>query len=59
MVARLRRELGDDARVIATGGMASVIAPETTIIEEVDDGLMLDGLRLVYELNAPSRRVGD
>ncbi len=59
MVARLRRELGDDARVIATGGMASVIAPETTIIEEVDDGLMLDGLRLVYELNAPRAQVGD
>jgi hypothetical protein len=39
--------------------MANVIAPETTIIEEVDDGLMLDGLRLVYELNAPRAQVGD
>jgi type III pantothenate kinase len=59
MVARLRKELGADARVIATGGMADVIAPETTIIEEVDDGLMLDGLRLVHELNAPRAKVGD
>lgn len=59
MVARFRRELGGHARVIATGGMAGVIAPETTIIEEVDDALMLDGLRLVYDLNAARSGPGD
>jgi len=59
MVARFRKELGGTARVIATGGMASVIAPETAIIEEVDDGLMLDGLRLVYDLNAARGGPGD
>ncbi len=51
MVARMRKELGDRARVIATGGLAHVIAPETRVIERVDDGLMLEGLRLIYELN--------
>ena len=59
MVARLRTELGGKARVIATGGMASVIAPETTIIEEVDDALMLDGLRIVYDLNTVRPGPGD
>jgi len=51
MVARLRKELGDSARVIATGGLAGLIASETRVIEFVDDGLMLEGLRLIYELN--------
>ena len=51
MVTRLRKELGADARVIATGGLASLIASETRVIEQVDDRLMLEGLRLIYELN--------
>jgi type III pantothenate kinase len=52
MVARIRKELGQQARVIATGGFAGLIAAETPVIELVDDRLMLDGLRLIYELNA-------
>lgn len=51
MVARLRAELGGNARVIATGGLADLIASETKVIEVVDDRLMLEGLRLIYELN--------
>jgi type III pantothenate kinase len=51
MVARIRKELGQQARVIATGGFAGLIAAETPVIELVDDRLMLDGLRLIYELN--------
>ena len=51
MVARIRKELGDNARVIATGGLAELIASETKVIEHVDDRLMLEGLRLIYELN--------
>ncbi|HYM49004.1 MAG TPA: type III pantothenate kinase [Candidatus Limnocylindrales bacterium] len=52
MVARLRKELGQEARVIATGGFAHLIAGLTTAIQEVDDRLMLEGLRLVYQLNS-------
>jgi type III pantothenate kinase len=37
--------------VIATGGFASLLAPESECIEEVDEFLTLDGLRLVYERN--------
>lgn len=51
MVARFRVELGPDMRVIATGGLAEVIARETKVIESVDPWLTLKGLRLIYELN--------
>jgi type III pantothenate kinase len=51
MVARLRQELGGQARVIATGGYAHLIAGLTGAIQEVDDRLMLEGLRLIHELN--------
>jgi type III pantothenate kinase len=39
--------------VIATGGLAEVIAPETDAIEFTDLQLTLKGLRLIYELNNP------
>ena len=52
IVARIRAELGaPDARVIATGGLAELIAPHSASIELVDPFLTLDGLRLVWELN--------
>jgi type III pantothenate kinase len=51
MVARFRAELGDDMRVIATGGLAETIARETEVIQAVDPWLTLKGLRIVWELN--------
>jgi len=42
------------ARVIATGGLASLIAPECPEIEEVCPTLTLDGLKLLYTLNQPA-----
>jgi len=51
MVRRMRKELGEDARVIATGGLASLIASETETIERVEPFLTLEGLRLIYERN--------
>jgi type III pantothenate kinase len=51
MVARIRKELGTNARVIATGGYAGLIAAETPVIEHVDQRLMLEGLRLIHEMN--------
>jgi type III pantothenate kinase len=49
---RLAEELGEEARTIATGGLAAVIAPQCETIDEVDPLLTLKGLRLIHELNA-------
>jgi type III pantothenate kinase len=53
IVRRMRAELdgGDRAACIATGGMAEIIAAETTVIERVDPDLTLQGLRLIWERN--------
>lgn len=51
MVARFRRELGDSTKVIATGGLAELIARETNVIEIIAPWLTLDGLRLIWEMN--------
>jgi type III pantothenate kinase len=51
IVERMRGELGDTARAIATGGLASLIAPHSKTIEKVDPLLTLDGLRLVWDRN--------
>ncbi len=48
---RLKAELDYPCRVVATGGLAPLIAPETDSIEYVDEHLTLTGLRLVYERN--------
>jgi type III pantothenate kinase len=52
IVERIRGELGADARAIATGGLAELVAPHSSAIEAVDPFLTLEGLRLVAELNA-------
>lgn len=51
MVARFRAELGGDMKVVATGGLAEVVAKETKVIEIIAPWLTLEGLRLIWEMN--------
>ena len=51
IVSRMRRELDMSARVVATGGLAVVIAPATKAIDVVEPMLTLEGLRIIYERN--------
>ena len=51
LVARFRKELGEPAKVVATGGLAEIIAKEAPIIDIVDPNLTLVGLRIIHELN--------
>jgi type III pantothenate kinase len=51
MVERIRREVGWDARCIATGGLASLIASDSQAIEETDEMLTLQGLKILFERN--------
>ncbi|MBP7078813.1 MAG: Type III pantothenate kinase [Synergistetes bacterium ADurb.Bin155] len=49
LVERIRDELGEEAKAIATGGQADIIAPISRSISAVEPWLTLEGLRLVYE----------
>lgn len=49
LVRRIRQELGEDARVVATGGLASFIRNFSETIDIVDSQLTLDGLRLIWQ----------
>jgi type III pantothenate kinase len=51
IVGRMRAELGDTAPVVATGGLAELIAPHSETIGRVDPLLTLEGLRLIWALN--------
>ena len=51
MVARFRRQLGDDMKVIATGGLAELIDEHTDVIDIMAPWITLDGLRLIWDLS--------
>ena len=51
MVMRFRKELGDNMKVIATGGLAEIVAKETDVIDIIAPWLTLDGLRIIWHLN--------
>jgi len=56
MVRRFLAELGEDARVVATGGLAPLIAPEVPLFHVVDLDLTLKGLRLIWQMNRGEAR---
>jgi len=49
IVRRIRKELGKEARVIATGGLSGLIAQHTKVIEALEPALVLEGIRLIHE----------
>ncbi|GAB6158592.1 type III pantothenate kinase [Desulfotomaculum varum] len=58
MVKKMKQELGGEAKVIATGGLAEVIARETTVIDKINPFLTLTGLRILYDRNQPQGDAG-
>lgn len=51
ILRKMKAELGGNAKVIATGGLADVIAQETKTIDVIDSLLTLEGLRVIYHKN--------
>jgi type III pantothenate kinase len=51
MLRKILEEIGGTPKVVATGGLASLIATGSKLIDTVDDTLTLDGLRLIHQRN--------
>ena len=51
MIARFKKEIGQDSQVIGTGGLVRVIAREADVFDSINQELTLIGLRLIYQMN--------
>lgn len=51
IVKKMKKELGGNAKVIATGGLAHMIAKETKSIDVINEMLTLQGLKFIYDMN--------
>ena len=52
IVHRFKKEIGDDAVVVATGGLAPLICSETDCVDYIDPDITLWGLKIIYERNS-------
>lgn len=60
LVRRIKNEMHEDkVKVVATGGLARIIASESETIDELNSKLTLEGLRIIYEKNKPSKEVDE
>ena len=53
---KLKKELGKNTRIIATGGLANVFFPQLETVEAVEPTLTLDGLRIIFQRCAPASK---
>ncbi|MDQ6800773.1 MAG: type III pantothenate kinase [Acidobacteriota bacterium] len=51
ILARMKSELPPLKKILATGGLATLLAPDSEYIEEVRDDLTLEGLKIIYDRN--------
>ena len=58
ILLELGAEPGKPPRIIASGGLARMIAPDSRYIQEIDDKLTLEGLRILFERNRSARPRG-
>ncbi|MEW6262058.1 MAG: type III pantothenate kinase [Thermodesulfobacteriota bacterium] len=58
LVTRIKAEVGTEPYVIATGGLAPLIASESSTIDAVSPDLTLEGLRLIFERNRRAKDIG-
>jgi type III pantothenate kinase len=56
ILSRMFDELKSRPKVVATGGLARTISAHTKLVEEVEDDLTMDGLKILYKRNLPSRK---
>ena len=52
IVRKMKKEIGQNAKVIATGGLSEIVASESDVIDVVDRTLTLRGLNILYKLNS-------
>ncbi len=54
LLTKIKKEIGDNPKVVATGGFANLIAENTTQIDIIEENLLLDGLRMLHGRNQPA-----